>query len=170
MKTKKITSIIAIILIITTMVGSLSFSTSAATVSATSSFDCDSVVSFTVKTNKTGSASIKFTSTGKKESCTVNRAFFGKKSYTHTCKAPKMVIELTNKGSSTPKYYFVQDTFSVNGFKSISSTLKLDKKNTPYTVKVYLYRHPSNLCSINTSEAGLFHLGEMVSNNMYRNG
>ena len=91
----------------------------------------DKTVTMTVKTGK--AASMKLVCKAATEKQTVNRVFFGKKTYSHTCSvAPKMVIKVSPRVNGV-QYFYLQ-----GWGKSISSTLKLNK-NTTYTIQISYY-------------------------------
>lgn len=156
MKTKKkIVSLISILLIVATMVGTLSINASAASVSTSSSFDARKTVSFTVKTGSS-SPSIKFTSTAATVSWKVPIFKITKK---HTCAhAPKLVLKVS-PAIDGKNYFFVQDFIMT---KSVSSTLKM-KKNTTYTISVYRLASKENHCLVGTDQVGSVHVNEIIS-------
>ncbi|MBE6926601.1 MAG: hypothetical protein E7461_07145 [Ruminococcaceae bacterium] len=126
----------------------------------TLSYDCDDTVTMTVKTGSKA-ASMKLVCKAEKQTQTVNRAVFGKKTYTHTCSAaPKMAIKVSPSVGGK-QYFYLQGSG-----KSISSTLKLDK-NTTYTIEVSYYRSSCNLCKCNATNLNLFHPGEAVGSARY---
>jgi hypothetical protein len=128
--------------------------------SKTLPYDCDDTVTMTVKTGSKA-ASMKLVCKAEKQTQTVNRAIFGKKTYTHTCSvAPKMTIKVSPKVDGK-QYFYLQGSG-----KSISSTLKLDK-NTTYTIQVSYYRNSCNLCKCSANDLNLFHLGEAVGSAKY---
>jgi len=139
---------------------STQLATSVSAATTTKKYDCDKTVTMVVKTGNKA-ASMKLVCKAATEKQTVNRAFFGKKTYTHTCSvAPKMVIKVTPKVNGT-QYYYLQ-----GWGKSISSTLKLNK-NTTYTVEISYYRNSCNLCKCGTNDMLLFHGGEAVASPRY---
>lgn len=136
------------------------FTINVSAATTTKNYNCDNTVTMTVKTGNK-SANMKFVCNAKKSSITVNRAFFGKKTYTHTCsKAPKMCIKVT-PAVNGKNYYYLQGKG-----KSIASTLKLEKNKT-YTIQVSYYKNSCNLCSCDTTSLNLFHAGEAVATPRY---
>lgn len=136
----------------------LTNSVSAAT--STKKYDCDKTVTMKVTTGN-AAASMKLVCKAATEKQTINRVFFGKKTYTHTCStAPKMVIKVTPKVNGM-QYYYLQ-----GWGKTISSTLKLDK-NTTYTIEISYYRNSCNLCECSANDLNTFHKGEAVGSPRY---
>ncbi len=139
---------------------STQLATSVSAATTTKSYNCDKTVTMTVKTGNKA-ASMKLVCKAATEKQTVNRVFFGKKTYTHTCSvAPKMVIKVSPRVNGV-QYFYLQ-----GWGKTISSTLKLNK-NTTYTIQISYYYNSCNLCKCGTNDMLLFHGGEAVASPRY---
>lgn len=145
-------------LLILTALCSTQFVTSVS--AATTRYNCDKTITMQVKTGNK-SASMTLVCKAATKSQTVNRVFFGSKTYKHTCSsAPKMTIKVWPKVDGK-QYFYLQ-----GWGKSISSTLKLNK-NTTYTVEISYYRNSCNLCKCSTKDLTIFHAGEAVASPRY---
>ncbi len=134
--TKRFVSAICIITLLLSMATIFAFKTSAASVNQ--KFDCDKTVTFVVKTNSKGKASVKFECDAFKDS-------------RHKCtRAPLMAISVSPAIDG-------EDFFLIKGTgKNISSTLKL-KPNTTYNVRVSYYVNKANKCTCSNLNMVSYH-------------